>query len=164
MPYRMFFRVDTRLIHGQIVEAWLPFLGARHVIVANDILVQDALRQQIMCLAIPHRVQIHFLSLTDLPQILRKYASEKCMVLFENIGDLHAFMPFYTAQQVQASMPAIELNVGNLHYGKEKKELFPHVYVSDAEWHMLRELAKKFPLDFRSIPSEKARTLNDVLS
>ncbi len=164
MPFRTFFRVDARLIHGQIVEAWLPFLGARHIIVANDILVQDALRQQIMCLAIPHRVQIHFLSLMDLPQTLRKHASEKCMVLFENIGDLHAFMLFYTAQHMQTFTPTIELNVGNLHYGKEKKELFPHVYVNDAEWHMLRDLAKNFPLDFRSIPSEKARTLNDVLS
>ncbi len=159
---RTLFRVDTRLIHGQIVEAWLPFLDVRHVVVANDTLVQDVLRQQIMCLAIPHRVQIHFMGLTELPQFLQKTACEKCLVLFESIADLHALMLFYTAQQMLTPMPPVELNVGNLHYGEEKKELFPHVYVSDAEWQMLWDLAKKFPLDFRSIPSEKARTLDDV--
>ena len=29
-------RVDNRLIHGQVVEAWVPFMGARHIIVGND--------------------------------------------------------------------------------------------------------------------------------
>ena len=52
----MWFRVDNRLVHGQVIEAWLPYTGARHLIVANDELAADALRQQIIELAVPQRI------------------------------------------------------------------------------------------------------------
>ena len=29
-------RVDNRLVHGQVLEAWLPRLGARRLLVADD--------------------------------------------------------------------------------------------------------------------------------
>ena len=62
----MWFRVDNRLIHGQVIEGWLPYTGAAHLIVANDALAEDLLRQQIMSLAIPHHVDVRFVPLKDL--------------------------------------------------------------------------------------------------
>ena len=32
----LWFRVDNRLVHGQVIEGWLPYVAARHLIVAND--------------------------------------------------------------------------------------------------------------------------------
>ncbi|MCX5823214.1 MAG: PTS sugar transporter subunit IIB [Deltaproteobacteria bacterium] len=29
-------RVDNRLVHGQILEAWVPFLKASCIVVADD--------------------------------------------------------------------------------------------------------------------------------
>ena len=52
----MWFRVDNRLVHGQVIEAWLPYTGAKHLVVANDELATDLLRRQIVELAIPQRV------------------------------------------------------------------------------------------------------------
>lgn len=48
-----FVRIDNRLVHGQIIETWLPFTRARTIVVANDELAADPLRQEIMSLAIP---------------------------------------------------------------------------------------------------------------
>ena len=62
----MWFRVDNRLVHGQVIEAWLPYTGARHLIVANDELAADALRQQIIELAVPQRILTHFIPVHDL--------------------------------------------------------------------------------------------------
>ncbi len=156
------FRVDTRLIHGQIIEAWLPFLDAKQVIVAHDTLVNDPLRQQIMSLAIPQRIQLHFVGLSQLPQTLQKYTYEKVLVLVESIEDLSSAIILYTAQQMLGSMPQVTLNIGNSHYGAQKKELCPHVYVNEDEWHILQNLGRYFPLEFRSIPGEKSLSLEDV--
>ncbi len=157
------FRVDIRLIHGQVIEAWLPFLDAKHLIVANDALANDVLRQQIMTLAIPQRVQLHFVGLSQLPLILQKYASQTLMVLVESIEDLSSAVILYTAQQMLKKLPEITLNIGNNHYAPQKRELCPHVFVTETEWHILLELGKKFPLDFRSIPGEKYLHLDDML-
>ena len=40
------FRVDNRLVHGQVIEGWLPHLAAKHLVVANDAFASDLLRQQ----------------------------------------------------------------------------------------------------------------------
>ena len=29
----LWFRVDNRLVHGQVIEGWLPYVAARHLIV-----------------------------------------------------------------------------------------------------------------------------------
>lgn len=83
----MWFRVDNRLIHGQVIEGWLPYTGAAHLIVANDALAEDLLRQQIMSLAIPHHVDVRFVPLKDLAGTLKECGDES-FVLFENLQDV----------------------------------------------------------------------------
>uniref|UniRef100_A0A7C4EVU8 PTS mannose/fructose/sorbose transporter subunit IIB n=1 Tax=Desulfomonile tiedjei TaxID=2358 RepID=A0A7C4EVU8_9BACT len=46
-------RVDDRLIHGQIIEGWLPVTKAEELIIADDALAQDSLQQMIMLSALP---------------------------------------------------------------------------------------------------------------
>ena len=43
----LWFRVDNRLVHGQVIEGWLPYVAARHLIVANDAMSADLLQQQV---------------------------------------------------------------------------------------------------------------------
>lgn len=42
------YRVDNRLIHGQIIEAWLPFTGAKYLIVADDALAENEDRKSVV--------------------------------------------------------------------------------------------------------------------
>ncbi len=67
-----FVRVDNRLVHGQIIETWLPFTRARSIVVVNDELASDFLRQEIMSLAIPAGVHIEFVQVAGLVPYLAK--------------------------------------------------------------------------------------------
>ena len=129
----MWFRVDNRLIHGQVIEGWLPYTGAAHLIVANDALAEDLLRQQIMSLAIPHHVDVRFVPLKDLAGTLKECGDESFVLLTLNV-----------------------LNIGNLHYGAGKKQLCTHVAVSEDDMAALRELVsgQGTELDFRAVPLE----------
>ncbi|HQP30651.1 MAG TPA: PTS sugar transporter subunit IIB, partial [Deltaproteobacteria bacterium] len=49
-------RVDDRLIHGQILESWIPFIKAQCVVVANDALAGDQFQRAILSMAIPDRI------------------------------------------------------------------------------------------------------------
>ncbi len=46
-------RVDNRLLHGQILEAWVPRLKVRRVVVADDEAAASPLAQAAMTLALP---------------------------------------------------------------------------------------------------------------
>ncbi len=147
------FRVDNRLVHGQIIEAWLPFLQAKRLIVANDELAKDHLRQQIVSLAIPKQIIVSFITLGQLPSLLDNI-HEKTLVVLENCADLKHILTF--------DLVIPRINIGNLHFGANKKQLLPHVAVTEDEYNFLEDINKKYLLDFRAIPTEKPRGLHEL--
>lgn len=146
----MWFRVDNRLIHGQVIEGWMPYTGARNLVVVNDELAEDNLRQQIMTLAVSRHIQVHFVHLADLPATLDACGPET-FVLFENCQDVGA------AARNGVNFPV--LNIGNIHYSEGRHQIYPHVALSDSDIELLRSLikAQHTELDFRAVPYEKMR-------
>ncbi|MFL5446580.1 MAG: PTS sugar transporter subunit IIB, partial [Myxococcales bacterium] len=45
-------RVDNRLVHGQVLEAWVPALSVQAILVADDEVAGNALARAAMGLAI----------------------------------------------------------------------------------------------------------------
>ncbi len=146
----MWFRVDNRLIHGQVIEGWLPYTGACHLIVVNDSLAADVLRQQIMTLAVSRHIQVHFVTVADLPRVL-EVCGDNSFVLFENCQDAG----MVAGEGVRIPV----LNIGNIHYTQGRHQVYPHVALSDDDIADLRRLIREqhTELDFRAVPSEKMR-------
>jgi PTS system mannose-specific IIB component len=142
-------RVDNRLIHGQVVEAWVPFVGARNILVGNDDLAGDELQQEIMSLAIPRAVESAFLTIDDLvddPR-LTGTAREYSLLLFSSCLDVR--------RAVEKGLRMEVLNVGNLHYAQGKRQLSPSVALSAEDESCLRFLLSKgVELDFRCVPND----------
>lgn len=151
------FRVDNRLVHGQVIEAWLPYTGANNLIVANDELATDCIRQQIISLAVPQRVNIHFVPMAQLAHTLECCATKgTSFVLVADCAD--------AARIFTSGVPIEVLNVGNLHYGPGKKQLLPHVALSEDDVACLKNLVlHHVDLDFRCVPSEKLHGIQDAL-
>ncbi len=143
------FRVDNRLIHGQIIEAWLPYTRAARLFVGNDSLACDALQQQIMLLAVPARIHVDFISLAEVPAAVRRSESqgEKALVLFATCADAKI------AQD--AGLRFRVLNIGNMHYAPGKKQICPHVALSEEDTACLHAFADNdVALDFRCVPND----------
>ncbi len=140
------FRIDDRLIHGQIIESWLPFLRVSDLIVANDALAGDMLQQEIMSLAVPSSIQAHFVTLEQFQPCFSKFA-ENCLVLFAQCQDaLHVY---------RTSCAFDVLNIGNIHEESDKKRISPSIALSNQEQDILKELqGLGVVLDFRCVPND----------
>lgn len=144
-----FVRIDNRLVHGQIIETWLPFTRARTIIVANDDLAADFLRQEIMSLAIPAGVRIEFVPVAGLLPFLARspLVAEDALVLFSNCHDARA--------AYEGGFGFSLLNLGNLHYAPGKKQVCPHVALSKEDESCLDFFRDKgVRLDYRCVPSD----------
>ncbi|XCQ52013.1 PTS sugar transporter subunit IIB [Enterococcus faecalis ATCC 29212] len=51
MPNILLTRIDNRLIHGQVATQWNGSLGANLILVANDAISEDTMRQQLLNMA-----------------------------------------------------------------------------------------------------------------
>lgn len=142
-------RVDNRLIHGQVVEAWVPFMGTRHIIVGNDELAQDELQQEIMSLAIPRAVESVFLPIDALAGESRLVGPgrESTLLLFSTCLDVR--------RAFEKGLGLSILNIGNLHYGTGKRQISPSVALGPDDESCLRFLQDHgIELDFRCVPND----------
>lgn len=144
----IWFRVDNRLVHGQVIEAWLPYLDAEALVVVHDALAQEPLQQEIMQLAIPGRIQVVFASVPDAARYIQQPDTKtrgNTLVLTASCRDA-----FRLAEE-GVSIPI--LNIGNLHYAEGKRQVCPHAALSDDDVVCLKTLQKSgTKLDFRSVP------------
>lgn len=155
----IWFRIDNRLIHGQIIEAWLPYLNTEFLIVANDALANDPFRQQIASLAVPKDVALYFVTLNDLQNVFTAKIGcqqlERCMVLFENFHDA------CVASQMGIAMDIV--NIGNIHYSKGRELILPHVAISQEDRNYLQYFHKLgVNFDFRRVPTETVRVSHAI--
>lgn len=147
----MWFRVDNRLIHGQIIESWLPYTRASRLVVCSPELMADPLQQQIMLLAIPSRVKVDFVSFDGLLPLYKEDSpQDKTLVLFANCDD--ARIAFEAGVRFRA------LNIGNLHYGPGKTQVCPHVALSEEDKDCFALFGKEgVAFDFRCVPGDKTQ-------
>lgn len=75
------FRIDERLIHGQVIATWLKSLGVTHLIVANDEVAKDIQRQTTLKLVLPKEVKCLIKSVDDVIRVLKDSRCESMKIL-----------------------------------------------------------------------------------
>lgn len=146
----IWFRIDNRLVHGQVIEAWLPYTKASILVIANDEVAEQELQQQIMLMAVPSRIRAEFLHVADLPAFIMQQHKLKNNVLVLLASCQDAMRAF------ELGVPINCCNVGNLHYAKGKRQVCSHVALSAQDEECLRYFeSKNIELDFRCIPADE---------
>ena len=69
-------RVDERLIHGQVVTAWIAHSDAKQILVADDAAAKDTLQQSLLKMATPKKVDLKIMSLEDANQLIQNDESD----------------------------------------------------------------------------------------
>ena len=62
-PNILLTRIDNRLVHGQVATQWNSTLGSNLILVANDDVASNTMRQNLMKMAAPAGVATRFFSL-----------------------------------------------------------------------------------------------------
>ncbi len=79
-------RVDERLIHGQILQAWIPSIRADELFVANDLVAHDSTQKRILEAAVPLSVRLIIDTIDGVARVLRdnRPLDRRRMVIVEN--------------------------------------------------------------------------------
>ncbi|MEK9144527.1 MAG: PTS sugar transporter subunit IIB [Elusimicrobiota bacterium] len=151
-------RIDDRLIHGQVVEAWLPHLGAQRVLVVSEGAAADPMQKALMRLALPERIGLDVLGLQDARAALPAAAScaEKVLILAQGPREVLALL------EGGAALPTV--NVGGMHYAAGRVHLGRAVYLGEEDRTALLEIARRgVRLEGRAVPSEPAEDITALL-
>jgi len=153
------FRVDDRLIHGQVVEGWARPLSVTTIIVANDRIANDASQKLIFEFAVPPEIKTIFSTIDNMTNELPLIENEssRTIILFSTIDDVYKL--------VDNGFKLDKLNLGGMRSVENKMKLSQTVFVSTTEIKILNMLLKKgIDINIQSVPGEKQKNLKELFS
>lgn len=149
-----FVRIDNRLVHGQVVEGWLPHLKVRRLVVLDREAAGNPLARASMGLAVPQSVSFEIA--TD-DAALQKAASDPVptLVLFRDVAGAYA--------AVQKGLKVSRINLGNIHFKSGRLPITPSVFLDGEELQELESLAKAgVVVEAQALPSEAPVGLPEI--
>lgn len=156
MPNIVLTRIDNRLIHGQVATQWSGVLGVNLLLVANDEVSTNKMRQNLMKMAAPSYAQTRFFSLEKTIEIIHKASDkQKIFIICETPQDV--------LKLVEGGVPIDKVNIGNMHMAEGKRQVVGSVAVDDADVAAFRKLQELgVELEIRRVPQEKAEALDKL--
>ena len=127
-------RVDSRLVHGQIIETWLPFLKATRIVVVNDEVAGSFFRETVIRMAVPREVEVLIYGVDEFgsSDITRQNESVRTIVLFSGVNDV--------VRAWDAGFRFKTLNIGNLYSDNWKLQCSISVCLADEDMDHIRFL------------------------
>jgi len=148
-------RVDNRLIHGQVVEAWLPYLKVARVVVADDEAAKSDLIRAAMGLAVQAAVEVKIQPVAEVDFAALGADAVKTLVLVRDVASL--------LQARERGLTAARVNLGNVHHQEGRRAVTPSVFLSQAELSGLKMLSESgVEVEARAVPNERAVGLPEM--
>ncbi len=152
-----FFRVDNRLVHGQIMATWVPYLRLQRILVASDSVPESQLQMTCFRMAIPEELAFDALPLREAARWLqqKRYGRDSTMVLMESVSDAAALF--------DAGCPFSQLNIGNVHHAPDRERFTNAVYLGERDLAQLRAMMSRgVRVEIQSLPTETPIDLRDA--
>ncbi len=146
-------RVDDRLLHGQVIHAWVPSTASDMLVVVADESAQDILEKELSGFASDYGFEIKILDCRAAGIFLKNPALEgrRIMVVLSSIA---AAVNIY-----DAGFYFTRLNIGNIHHADYKTKLSSSVMITEAEQSALERLVSSgVTLDVMALPEDKKKS------
>lgn len=156
MPNIVLTRIDNRLIHGQVATQWTNTIGANLLLVANDKVANDKMRQGLMDMAAPNGVATRYFTIEKTINVIHKAADrQKIFIICETPEDV--------LKLVEGGVPIDKVNIGNMHMAEGKRQVAGVVCVDDNDVEAFRKLKEKgVELEIRKVPSEPTESVEKL--
>lgn len=142
-------RVDDRLLHGQIICSWVPFVDADTLVIASDEAAGDELTREIITSCAHEHLSVR---VTGVDEVAGELVSgggggdERTILIF---GDLRDAMRVY-----EGGLRFTRINIGNVHHGDGGRELSPSVILNREDEAILKRFAEMgVDIDIRDVPT-----------
>ena len=143
-------RIDDRLIHGQVATRWTKETGVKRIIVVNDQVEKDKTRSTMLKQAVPPGVTAHVVSVDKMMRVYNnpEYAGDKVMLLFTNPSD--------ALELVRRGVQVSSINIGGMAYKEGRVMLDTSVSVDEKDIEAFKELdSRGIELEVRKVASDK---------
>ncbi len=155
----LLFRVDERLIHGQVVVGWGAHLRPDLYVVVDAEVAASEWEQELYLLGVPEGAEALFLSPTEARASIPEWeAGEARVVLLTR--DLATMLTLAE----EGGLDGEKVNLGGIHFQKGREQVLPYVFLGPEDRTQLEALAAAgVEVTARDLPSSSSVPLAALL-
>jgi mannose/fructose/N-acetylgalactosamine-specific phosphotransferase system component IIB len=153
------YRIDDRLIHGQVVVGWGQPLDVGFIVLVDDEVAASDWEQELYRLGAPPTMDVYFETVAGAADGYARYGNDPRpgILLTKDID---------TMQRVATRVPSIRaINLGGLHYRAGRVQKLRYVFLTPEEETALRALAAGgVAITAQDVPAARPIPVEDLLA
>jgi PTS system mannose-specific IIB component/fructoselysine and glucoselysine-specific PTS system IIB component len=129
------YRVDDRLVHGQVVIGWGQPCDLGFIALVDDGVAGSEWERELYRMGVPSHIELFFANVTDASRQLAAWRADRRngMVLTADIPTMAALC--------EVAPPVERVNLGGIHHKPGRTQRVPYIYLSEEEYRILESLA-----------------------
>ena len=151
----VFARVDDRLIHGQVVQAWLPELNIDEVVIPCPKARENHIHKNLLRLSLPFEYELTVLEPVRCVSYMAG-SPKRILLLMSSLQDLQPLL--------EDGLAIKSVNIGGMHFKEGARKLAEHVFLDDTDkqtLHILNDLG--IDIETRAVPNSKSISIKEIL-
>ena len=154
----LLYRIDDRLIHGQVVVGWGQPLDIEFIVLVDDTVADADWEQELYRMGVPPEMNVYFHSASDAIKAIPKYRADARPGILLT-GDIATMRRLVDATGIAA------VNIGGLHSRTGRVQRIRYVFLAPDEERELRELAARgVAVTAQDVPNARPISLHDLLA
>lgn len=152
------YRIDDRLIHGQVVVGWAQPLDIKFIVLVDDTVAASEWEQELYRMGVPPDMDVFFHSADDAVSTLAAYRADRRrgILLTGDIATMARLVDHGAVTQV---------NIGGIHSRPGRVQRMRYVFLSPDEEKQLRALeARGVTVTAQDVPGAKPVPLDEMLA
>lgn len=150
-------RIDDRLIHGQVMTAWLQFTGGNHIVIVDDATAGDEFTKSIMLMAVPNGIKLSILGVADGAELLAAIPDGHRIIVL-------AKEPQTYLQLIEKGVTFEEIIIGGMGARKDRKTFHKNISASEEEKETFRGIISHgVKMKIHVIPDQGSQAIEGLL-
>ncbi|HET7583356.1 MAG TPA: PTS sugar transporter subunit IIB [Gemmatimonadaceae bacterium] len=152
------FRIDDRLIHGQVVVGWGRPLNVGFIALVDDEVADSDWEQELYRMGVPPEIEVYFATVQAAAGALERWRADPRpgIVLTGDVDTMRRL--------IDAALGIAAVNLGGVHHRADRVQRLRYVYLSSEEERTLRALAARgIRITAQDVPAARPVPLEDVL-
>lgn len=153
----LLYRIDDRLIHGQVVVGWGQPLDVHFIVLVDDVVAASEWEQELYRMGVPPEMDLYFHTAADAIAAIPKYRADprKGILLTGDIATMHRLVDGAGIETV---------NVGGIHSRAGRTQRMRYVFLTPDEEQELRSIAAGgVTVMAQDVPGARPVSLDDML-
>ena len=151
-------RIDSRLVHGQVLEAWVPYINADCIVVANDAVAGESFQRMVMQAAVPSSLKLIIGTLEETAAILKsaELLKKRVLLLFASSDDA------LKVRQLGVTYP--KLNLGNMHSSNGKDRYTCTIALDQNDIEVLQQVEEEgVTIVSQCVPADREQSWHKLI-